>query len=102
MKKFTTIILLLITACLCPAQDAQLEAAKKKIESKDFTGAKADLTKIITANPRNKIALNLRGLAQISLNDFYGAIGDFNFALEVDSTYSEALEQQRRSKDGLR
>ena len=80
MKKFTTIILLLINVCFLPAQDLQIEAAKKKIESNDFAGAKTDLTKIITANPRNKIALNLRGLVQISMSDFYGAIGDFNFA----------------------
>ena len=37
------------------AQDAQLDAAKKKIVANDFAGAKADLTKVIDANPKNKL-----------------------------------------------
>lgn len=70
-------------------QDQQLDAARKKIEAGEFANAKADLTKIIEANPRNKVALNLRGQAKAGLSDFYGAIGDYNFALETDSTYAE-------------
>ena len=59
---------------LCAQPDAQLEAAQKKIAASDFAGAKADLTKIIEANPKNKFALDLRGKARTGLLDFYGAI----------------------------
>ena len=65
------------------AQDQLLETAKAKIESKDFEGAKNDLKKVIDAAPKNKHAFNLRGLARMGLSDFYGAIGDFNAALEI-------------------
>ena len=56
------------------AQDQQLDAAKAKIDAKDFEGAKADLKKVIDAAPKNKQAFNLRGLARTGLNDFYGNI----------------------------
>ena len=79
---WTVLFLLLSRSVFC--QDPQLDAAKKKIEAGEFSKAKADLTKVIETNPRNKIALNLRGQAKAGLNDFYGAIGDYNFALEAD------------------
>ena len=80
------LIFCLVGPFLSFAQDAQLEAAKKKIQAGDFAGAKADLTKIIDATPKNKAALNLRGEARSGLTDFYGAISDLTFALEIDST----------------
>ena len=45
------LILISITTLAQPQPDAQLEPAKKNIAAKDFAGAKADLTKIIEANP---------------------------------------------------
>ena len=70
-------------ATTCPR-----EAVRKKITAKDFAGAKADLTRLIETNPKLKLAYNLRGQARMGLEDFYGAIGDFTFAVEIDSTYS--------------
>src|SRR5688500_2119240 len=72
------------------AQDQLLNVVKTKIDAKDFEGAKTDLKKIIEADPKNKGAYNLRGVARMGLNDFYGAIGDFNVALEIDSTFAES------------
>src|SRR5690349_776527 len=80
------------------AQDAQLDAAKKKIVANDFAGAKADLTKIIDGNPKNKLALNLRGQARYGLNDFYGAVSDYTFAIDIDSTFAEAFNNRGESK----
>jgi tetratricopeptide (TPR) repeat protein len=48
-----------------------------------------------------RLALNLRGQAKAGLNDFYGAIGDYNFALEADSTYAEALNNRGEAKMAL-
>ena len=75
MKKFSFIVCLLSVTFLY-AQDPQLDAAKAKIDAKDFEGAKADLKKLIDASPKNKHAFNLRGIARTGLSDFYGAIGD--------------------------
>ncbi len=56
MKKFHLIIYFLIpVTLLAQTIDPQLEGARKKMEAKDFAGAKADLTKIIEANPKNKM-----------------------------------------------
>ena len=41
--------------------DAALEAARKKLEARNFAGANADLSKLIETNPRNKAAFSLRG-----------------------------------------
>ncbi|HRG09628.1 MAG TPA: hypothetical protein PLJ08_13725, partial [Cyclobacteriaceae bacterium] len=83
------------------SQGDAVEAARKKIESGKFAEAKSDLTKIIATSSRNKTAFLLRGRAHMGLNDFYGAIGDFNFALEIDSTYAEALNYRGESKINL-
>jgi hypothetical protein len=57
------ILLLSLFASFCSyAQtDPTLDAVKKKMDAKDFIGAKSDLTKIIETNPKNKNALTLRG-----------------------------------------
>ena len=101
MRKLTGTVLFLFLSSAAFCQDQQLDAAKKKIEAGDFANAKTELTKIIDANPRNKIALNLRGQAKAGLSDFYGAIGDYNFALETDSTYAEALNNRGEAKMAL-
>ncbi|HCR54515.1 MAG TPA: hypothetical protein DIW27_08875, partial [Cytophagales bacterium] len=88
MRLFAFIILF-ATSFISFSQNADpaLESARKKLEAKDFTGAKSGLSKIIDANSKNKTALSLRGQARMGLQDFYGAISDFTFALEVDSTF---------------
>src|SRR5690242_12784218 len=97
------IILILSFSFVIIALQAQdpLEAARKKIQANDFSGAKAELTKILDANAKNKQALNLRGTARMGLEDYYGAIGDFNSALEIDSTFAEALNNRGESKMAL-
>src|SRR5262245_34724802 len=94
-------VLLLVWSTTAFCQDPLLDAAKKKVDAGDFAKAKAELTKFIEANPRNKIALNLRGQSKAGLSDFYGAIGDYNFALETDSTYAEALNNRGEAKMAL-
>ena len=76
MKKILIVVLLLFSAASFAQAQDQLETAKKKLAAGDFTGAKADLSKILEATPKNKIALNLRGQARAGLDDLYGAIGD--------------------------
>jgi len=71
----------------------------KKFAAKDFTGAKEDLTKSLQANPKNKIALDLRGQTRVILGDLYGAITDFTVALEFDSTYADALNHRGDAND---
>ncbi|MER3328167.1 MAG: hypothetical protein RIF34_01210, partial [Candidatus Kapaibacterium sp.] len=102
MKLAASILILLVAFQGFPqSADPSLESARKKLEAKDFKAAKEALSKIIDSNPKNKVALSLRGQARMGLQDFYGAISDFTFALEVDSTYSEALNFRGESKIGL-
>src|SRR5688500_14216277 len=82
------------------AQD-NLSQVQKKLEAGDFATAKADLSKILTADPKNKTALNLRGEARAGLGDCYGAISDYTYALELDSTFAEALNNRGQAKVNL-
>ena len=97
------ILLTLLLVWIVSAAYAQdpLDAAKKKIEKKDFAGAKADISKILAANPKNKQAFVLSGQARWGLEDFYGAIGDYTYALEIDSTLAEAWNDQDGSPQTL-
>ena len=101
MNRFLTLFLLIPVIALCQQPDAVLEAARKKLQAKNYAAAKADLTKIIDANPKNKSALSLRGQARMGMEDYYGAISDFSFALEIDSTFAEALNFRGESKINL-
>src|SRR5436190_6268271 len=100
MKKFQLLLLALAMVVTVSAQD-QLDNARKKIKAGDYAGAKADLTKVIEGNAKNKLALNLRGEARLGLQDFYGAIGDFTNALENDSTYADAYNNRGEAKMAL-
>ena len=101
MKAAKLITLFLFLSLLAFSQTDPLESIRKKIAAKDYAGAKADLTKLIESNPKNKAAYSLRGRARMGLQDFYGAIGDFNFALEIDSMFTEALNFRGESKTSL-
>jgi len=81
--------------------DQQLDVAKRKIASANFVEAKADLIKLLEANPKNKTAYIMRGHTKMNLRDFYGAIGDFNFALDIDSTLAEAFNYRGEAKVNL-
>ena len=100
MKKVVFLVLILSSITLL-GQDVQLESAKKKYNEKNFKGAKDDLTSVLNSNPKNKQALVLRGQARIALEDYYGGIGDFNFALESDSTLSDAYYYRGEAKMAL-
>src|SRR5262249_10789371 len=80
------------------AQTDPLDGAKKKIAAKNLNGAKPDLTKYIESNPRTKEAFTCRGQVGDDLQDYYGGIGDSNFALELDSTYSDSLNARGEAK----
>jgi len=101
MKFFSLASCFILFSTLAFGQTDPLEVARKKITTKDFAGAKADLTKVIEKNPKNKDAFTLRGRARMGLQDFYGAIGDLNFALDIDSTFAEALNFRGESKVNL-
>src|SRR5690242_17052417 len=101
MKKIYILFPVLLISLFLRGQDQALEAAKKKLQAGDYAGAKADLTKVIDSNPKNKIALNLRGQARAGLDDLYGAIGDYTYALEIDSTYADALNNRGEAKMNL-
>ena len=97
MRIILLIPFIIFSSILASAQDS-FTAVQKKLTARDFSGAKADLTKILTADPKNKIALNLRGEARAGLEDFYGAISDYTYALELDSTYVPALNNRGQAK----
>jgi tetratricopeptide (TPR) repeat protein len=102
MNRIKRVTLLFFLFCTLAAQSQDvLEASKKKIAAGDFGGAKADLTKFISANSKNKVAFSLSGQARLGLEDFYGAIGDFTYALEIDSTFSEAWNHRGSAKVAL-
>src|SRR5687768_15114357 len=95
------LLFLMFSTLLSFGQDAQVDAARKKFDGKDYKGAKEELTRIISANGRNKAALILRGRTKAALEDYYGAIGDFNFALELDSTSYEPYFLRAEAKMAL-
>jgi tetratricopeptide (TPR) repeat protein len=101
MKKIFLGFLLLPFLCNSQTIDQSLDVAKRKIASRNYIEAKADLTKLIEANPKNKNVFTLRGRAKMGLQDYYGAIGDFNFALDIDSTFAEALNYRGEAKVSL-
>src|SRR5882757_1745405 len=100
MKAIITVILAFNIIFSASGQDP-LDGPKKKLTAGDFKGAKAELTKILDTNVKNKAALTLRGQARIALEDFYGAISDFTYALELDSTFTEALNHRAEAKIAL-
>lgn len=84
-----------------PKQEALFDAARKKFVAKDFPGARTDISQYLTSNPRNKVAYDLRGQIRMSQEDWYGAISDFTAAIELDSTYADALNHRGASKTNL-
>jgi predicted Zn-dependent protease len=72
MKLLSILGALIFLSCEVLGQDAQLDAVRKKMQANDLAGAKADLTKFLDSNPKNKAALNLRGQVRVGLNDYYG------------------------------
>src|SRR5688572_30165619 len=95
---FTTFFI--FSVLLLRGQD-KLDQARKKLDAGNFQQAKADLSAIIEADPKNKAALNLRGQARAGLEDLYGAISDYTYALEIDSTFAEALNNRGLAKVAL-
>lgn len=56
----------------------------------DFIEAMKSYNYAINLNPKNKTALQNRGVAKKELKDYYGAIDDFNQAIIIDAEYGAA------------
>src|SRR5687768_4789257 len=100
MRSLNLITILLFSFFVSPAQDI-LSQARKNLDAGKFQDAKADLSKIIDSDPKNKQALNLRGQARAGLGDLYGAISDYTYALDIDSTFAEAFNNRGQAKVNL-
>ena len=68
--------------------------AEAKEALQDYTGAKADYTKIIELDPKSGLAYKSRGLVKLKLKDKNGACLDFSKAgeLGLDDAYDAIRE----------
>ena len=102
MKRiFLFFLSLIVASSFAQTPDALLESVRKKFAAKDFLSAKTEATKILEANPKNKVALDLRGQARAALQDFYGAVSDYTVALDIDSIFADALSHRGEAKTKL-
>jgi len=70
-------------------------------ETKNYSGAISDFTKVIELGYSIGTAYMNRGVAKVNLEDYYGAIEDFNKTLELDPNYAIAYANRGASKENL-
>ena len=75
--------------------------AKAKYESKDYSGAIEDFSKVITLDPGYALAYAYRGHARVSLEDYSAAINDFDKAIELRPKFDVAYVDRGRAKSFL-
>lgn len=92
MKKIIILTLFLFFCSKCFAQNtkASYEKANAYFQEKNYFAAIQELNKLIKINPKNKKAIELRGMAKHNLKDERGAISDFTLIISIDKNYANA------------
>lgn len=67
-----------------------MSRALKQVEKKDYEGAVASYTEILSANPSSADAYLKRADARLQLKDFDGAMSDYDQAVKVNSNFVES------------
>jgi tetratricopeptide (TPR) repeat protein len=65
-----------------------------KAFKKNFQEAILDFDSAISKRTDYFLAINMRGVSKKNLNDYTGAIKDYTLILEIDSTYTDALQNR--------
>ncbi len=86
MKKLSLMLVVLVLAMSCYAQNAEID----------------DYTKDIQLNPYSARAYYHRGNARHKIQDTIGAIADYTKALEIDSTLKKAYYNRGNAQYELR
>ena len=94
MKNFNLLILLLFSL---GSFGQSLQEANKLYDEGSYEEALNAITNLIKQGP-TKESLLLRGKIRMELEDYYGAIGDFNNASEIDTTFAEAYNSMGLAK----
>ena len=68
--------------------------ASRKYDSKDYSGAISDYTKVIQIKPNYAHAYQNRGLARYELKDYSGAISDYTKAIQINTNDVDAYQNR--------
>lgn len=79
-----------VTAAWSSSTSERMSRALKQVEKKDYEGAVASYTEILSENPNSADAYLKRADARIQLKDFDGAMSDYDQAVKVNSNFVES------------
>ncbi|CAN5735326.1 hypothetical protein BH10CYA1_BH10CYA1_34180 [soil metagenome] len=79
-----------VTASWSSSISERMSRALKQVEKKDYEGAVASYTEILSENPNSADAYLKRADARLQLKDFDGAISDYDQAVKVNSNFVES------------
>ena len=84
-----------------PPTDELTRSALREIRSGRFDSAMDYATRALKIDPRNAVALEVRGEVRASQSDFQGAIEDYTRALDLQPQFELALVNRSRAWEGL-
>lgn len=76
----------------------RLSRAQKQVEKKDFEGAVASYTEILSAHPESAEAFLKRAEARLELKDNDGAMSDYNQSLKINANFVESYVKRANLK----
>ncbi|MBS1954449.1 MAG: tetratricopeptide repeat protein [Cyanobacteria bacterium SZAS-4] len=79
-----------VTAVWSSSMSERMSRASKQVEKKDYEGAVASYTEILSENPSAADAYLKRADARLQLKDFDGAMSDYDQAIKVNSNFVES------------
>ncbi len=79
-----------VTAVWSSSMSERMSRASKQVEKKDYEGAVASYTEILSENPSAADAYLKRADARLQLKDFDGAMSDYDQAVKVNSNFVES------------
>ncbi len=85
-------------ALVTPVIETYIRQGQSKYAAKDFDGAIADFSQVLTLNPKFAAAFNNRAMARQAKGDFDGAIDDFTQAISIDPQLAEVYFSRGNTK----
>ena len=105
MKKSLSVVIafFIIISCYSQSVSDLRSSGFAKIQKQDFKGALADLSKVVSASPKDAEAFAAIGLANLMLDDYNGALKNLDKAIELqpipDYYYLRGLTRSRLKDD---